>query len=64
MNKIKSMFIFFVVLYGVAVVPSDAMDLSLVDATNMIVSESHDLKKADAFPLRMHPLGFYSVSTG
>ena len=48
MNKIKSMFIFFVVLYGAAVVPSDAMDLSLVDATNMIVSESHDLKKADA----------------
>ena len=48
MNKIKSMFIFSVVLYGAAVVPSDAMDLSLVDATNMIVSESHDLKKADA----------------
>lgn len=48
MNKIKSMFIFFVALYGAAVVPSDAMDLSLVDATNMIVSESHDLKKADA----------------
>ena len=48
MNKIKSMFIFCVVLYGAAVVPSDAMDLSLVDATNMIVSESHDLKKADA----------------
>lgn len=48
MNKIKSMFIFFVVLYGAAMVPSDAMDLSLVDATNMIVSESHDLKKADA----------------
>ena len=48
MNKIKSMFIFFVVLYGAAVVPSDALDLSLVDATNMIVSESHDLKKADA----------------
>lgn len=48
MNKIKSMFIFFVVLYGAAVAPSDAMDLSLVDATNMIVSESHDLKKADA----------------
>ncbi|MEE1029861.1 MAG: hypothetical protein UIC65_02445, partial [Alphaproteobacteria bacterium] len=48
MNKIKSIFIFFVALYGAAVVPSDAMDLSLVDATNMIVSESHDLKKADA----------------
>ena len=48
MNKIKSMFIFFVVLYGAAVAPSDAMDLSLVDATNMIISESHDLKKADA----------------
>lgn len=48
MNKIKSMFVFCVVLYGAAVVPSDAMDLSLVDATNMIVSESHDLKKADA----------------
>lgn len=48
MNKIKSMFVFFVALYGAAVAPSDAMDLSLVDATNMIVSESHDLKKADA----------------
>lgn len=48
MNKIKSMFVFAVAVYGAAVMSSDAMDLSLADATNMIVSESHDLKKADA----------------
>lgn len=47
MNKIKSAFIFAVVLCGVAM-PSIAMDLSLADATSMIVSESHDIKKADA----------------
>ena len=48
MNKIKSMFVLAVAVYGAAVMSSDAMDLSLADATNMIMSESHDLKKADA----------------
>lgn len=46
MNKIKSIFIAVSICAGV--LPACAMDLSLVDATNMIVSESHDLKKADA----------------
>lgn len=48
MNKLKPMFVFAVICSGVFVAPVCAMDLSLSDATNMIVSESHDLKKADA----------------
>ena len=42
------MFVFAVAVYSAAVMSSDALDLSLADVTNMIISESHDLKKADA----------------
>ena len=48
MNKLK-LIISCVFLCATGVVmPVSAMDLSLTDATNMIVKESHDLKKADA----------------
>ncbi len=47
MNKIKNMFYFFV---GAVLVinPANALDLSLENAVEKIVAESHDLKKADA----------------
>lgn len=48
MHNLKNMFFMASVLSGVFVAPSVALDLSLVDAVNMIVTESHDLKKADA----------------
>ena len=48
MNKLKFIIsCVFLCATGV-VMPVSAMDLSLTDATNMIVKESHDLKKADA----------------
>ena len=48
MNKLKFIIsCVFLCATGV-VMPVSAMDLSLMDATNMIVKESHDLKKADA----------------
>ncbi|MBR4891888.1 MAG: TolC family protein [Alphaproteobacteria bacterium] len=47
MNKLKSLFLCASII-GAFVSTSFAMDLSLQDATNMIVKESHDLKKADA----------------
>lgn len=48
MNKLKFIIsCVFLCVTGV-VMPVSAMDLSLMDATNMIVKESHDLKKADA----------------
>lgn len=48
MNKLK-LIISCVFLCATGVImPVSAMDLSLMDATNMIVKESHDLKKADA----------------
>lgn len=48
MNKLKLMIGFVSVCTGMIVLPAHALDLSLSDATNMIVAESHDLKKADA----------------
>ena len=48
MNKLKFIIsCVFLCVTGV-IMPVSAMDLSLMDATNMIVKESHDLKKADA----------------
>ncbi|MBQ2005208.1 MAG: TolC family protein [Alphaproteobacteria bacterium] len=46
MNKLK--LIFASILVGLVVLPAGAIDLSLNDAVEKIVSESHDLKKADA----------------
>ena len=48
MNKLKLMIGFVSVCTGMIVLPAHALDLSLSDATSMIVAESHDLKKADA----------------
>ena len=48
MNKLKLMIGFMSVYTGMIMLPAYALDLSLSDATSMIVAESHDLKKADA----------------
>jgi outer membrane protein TolC len=48
MNKLKLMIGFMSVCTGMIMLPAHALDLSLSDATSMIVAESHDLKKADA----------------
>ncbi len=48
MNKLKTVFVFASVVAGAFILPSYAMDLSLESATNMILDQSHDLKKADA----------------
>lgn len=48
MNKLKLMIGFMSVCTGMIMLPAYALDLSLSDATSMIVAESHDLKKADA----------------
>ena len=48
MNNLKSVLMFASVFAGAFILPGAAMDLSLTDATDMIVTQSHDLKKADA----------------
>ena len=48
MNKLKFIISCVFLCATSVVMPVSAMDLSLTDVTNMIVKESHDLKKADA----------------
>ncbi|MBO5705167.1 MAG: TolC family protein [Alphaproteobacteria bacterium] len=48
MHSFKNVFVLASVLSGAFIAPSVALDLSLADAVNMIVTESHDLKKAEA----------------
>ena len=48
MHNFKNVFVLASVLSGAFIAPSVALDLSLADAVNMIVTESHDLKKAEA----------------
>ena len=48
MNKQKLMIMIASVFAGAFILPAGAMDLSLANAVEKIVSESHDLKKADA----------------
>ena len=48
MNKLKFTVMLASVFAGAFILPVNALELSFADAVEKIVSESHDLKKADA----------------